>query len=196
MVSVHPTSDLNNQEAQSILKQALENYHLKTMQIKIEQEIFLSAITTSMKSHGVLDIKGEIFHLQLNGSPSSVMLFDGHFLWYQADTSEKTVFQFKEHPQMQILTGLFSTTNFFKVFYIKRFQKENQEYIFQLSTKKEIAGLSEIFMKVDTYILEVRLIWKELNNWQKYKFSKPIYKKFPDKHFQFPSSGFQVITKT
>lgn len=189
-------SDSKNQKAMVVLKQTLESYHLKTMQIKVEQEIFLSAITTSMKSHGILNIKGEKFQLELKGNPSSLMLFDGEFLWYQADKSEKTVFQLKNYPQMQILTSFFSKKDFFDMFYIKKARQQNQEYVFQLLPKKSINGLVEIFMKAGTHISEVRLVWKELNNWQKYKFSKPVHREFPDKYFQFSSSGFQVITKT
>ena len=165
------------------------------MQIKIEQEIFLSAIKTRLKSHGLLNIKGEKFYLKLKGQPSSVMLFDGDILWYQADNSEKVVFQVKKPSHIQILTSFFDEKRFFELFFIKQSKKTNQDYVFQLQPKKEIEGLSDIFVKVRSHVSELRLIWKELNNWQKYEFSKPLAKELPDKLFQFSTSGFQVITK-
>ena len=183
------------QTAQQALRQTLQNYHLKPIQIKIEQEIFLSAVKTSMKSHGVLDVKGKIFNLKLTGQPSSVMLFDGKFLWYQPDTSEKVVFQLKKPSRIQILTSFFDETSFFKHFRIQKARKKGPNYILQLLPKKQIEGLSEIFIKFDSHISEFRIIWKDLNNWQKYKFSKPMDKKFSDQHFQFFTAGFQVITK-
>ena len=133
--------------------------------------------------------------MELKGNPSALLLFDGEFLWYQADTGEKIVFRLKEHPQIQLLTGFFSEKKFFKSFYTKKTRRQKQDYILQLGLKKELEGLSELFIKVSSYISEVRLIWKDLNNWQKYKFSKPSYKEFPDKHFQFNPTGFKVITK-
>ncbi len=189
--SLQPVSQTNK----LVLKDVLQNYHLKSLQLKIEQEIFLSAIRTSMKSQGHLDIQGEKFYLKLEGDPSSILLFDGEFLWYQASTSEKTVFKLKEHPQIQILNGLFSEKKFFEAFRIKRSRKQNQDYVFELKVKKEIEKLSKIFVKTNNYISEVRLVWKDLDNWQKYKFSKPLPKEFPVGHFQFSPSGFQIITK-
>ena len=189
------SSPVKIQQAQLILKKALKNYRLETMQIKVKQEIFLSFIKINMKSQGILNIKDEKFYLNLKGQPSSIILFDGDFLWYQADQKEKTVFKLKDHPQIQFLAVLFSEKLFFKHFYIKQALKSNQNYILQLLPKTKIGGLKEMFLKVDSHILELRLIWKDLNNWQKYQFSKPIYKEFSDKSFQFHSKGFQVITK-
>ena len=194
--NLNPLSDLSeNSTAQSSLREVLKDYQLKAIQIKVEQEIFLSAVQSSIKSQGFLNLKGEKFRLELKGNPSSLLLFDGEFLWYQADKEEKTVFRLKEHPQIQLLTGFFSEKNFFKSFHIKKTRRQRQDYILQLEIKKEIEGLSEIFIKVSSYISEVRLIWKDLNNWQKYKFSKPLYKELSDKFFQFNPTGFKVITK-
>lgn len=155
----------------------------------------MSVIKTRVKSHGMLNIKAEKFHLNLQGEPSSLMLFDGNILWYQADTSEKVVFQLKSPSHIQILTSFFDEKRFFELFFIKQAKKTNQDYVFQLQPKKKIKGLSDIFVKAGSHISEIRLIWKELNNWQKYKFSKPMGKELPDKLFQFSTSGFQVITK-
>ena len=183
------------QTAQKALRQVLKIYHLKPMQIKIEQEIVLSAVKTSMKSHGALDINGKKFYLKLKGQPSSVMLFDGKFLWYQPDTNEKVVFLLKKPSRIQILTSFFDETSFFKHFHIQQARKKGQDYILQLIPKKQIEGLSEVFIKFSSHISEFRIIWKDLNNWQKYKFSKPRDKKFSDQHFEFFTEGFQVITK-
>ena len=192
---IKPLSSSKNQKAQLILKQALNNYHLKTLQIKIKQEIFLPAIKISMKSQGTLSLKGEKFHLSLKGNPSSLILFDGKFLWYQADTSEKVVFKLKDFPPIQILTNLFNAQKFFEHFHIEQAKKKSSSYIFQLLTNEKIEGLSEVFIKVHSHIAELRLIWQGLENWQKYTFSKPLSKKLPDSYFQFSTSGFQVITK-
>jgi len=184
-----------NPAAQKALRKILKIYHLKAMQIKMEQEIFLSAIKTRVKSHGTLNIQVEKFHLNLQGEPSSLMLFDGDTLWYQADTSEKVVFQLKSPSHIQILTSFFDEERFFEFFLIKQAKKTKQDYVFQLQPKKEIEGLSDIFVKAGSHISEIRLIWKELNNWQKYKFSKPRGKELPGRLFQFSTSGFRVITK-
>lgn len=188
-------SQSTDQKALLALKEALKKYHLKSTQIKIEQEIFLFPINTSMKSQGMLSLKNGKFYLSLYGNPASIMLFDGKFLWYQADISEKIVFCLKEHPQIQILSGLFSEESFLNTFSIKKSVQKNREYFLQLLPKKHIEGLSEIFMGIGTYIFEIRIIWKDLNSWQKYTLSKPLYKALPDRHFQFSTTGFQVITK-
>ena len=187
---------ISNSAASLALKKVLNNYQSTTLQINMEQEIFLSAIQTNIKSQGQLHSQGEKFYLKLEGHPSSVMIFDGKFLWYQADASEKVVFQLTNPSDIQILTRFFDEKKFFQNFHIQKARKVNQEYVLQLSPKKKLAGLSEIFMKFGQHISELRIVWKELDNWQKYKFSKPKNKSFPDKHFQFSISGFQVITKT
>ena len=131
-----PVSDSDKKTAQQVLIQVLRQYHLKTIQITVEQEIFLSAVKTSIKSQGSLSLKGEKFRLELKGNPSSLMLFDGEFLWYQADREEKTVFRLKEHTQMQILASFFSETNFFKSFHIKKSLKKTELIFFNLNPKK------------------------------------------------------------
>ena len=122
-----PRTQLANQKALLALKQVLKNYHFKSIQIKVEQEIFLFAIETSVTSQGVLSLKKGKFHLQLYGSPASIMIFDGKFLWYQADTSENIVFCLKEHPQIQILRGLFFEESFFNTFSIQDIQESVQK---------------------------------------------------------------------
>ena len=187
-----PSPVLTNQQ---MLSPTFNHYHSKTIQIEVEQEIFLSSIKTSMKSQGLLNIKGNLFHLKLEGSPPSLMVFDGKSLWYQADTDEKVVFQLKNPSQIQVLTSFFDEDLFFKSFLIKQSQKTGQGYVFQLVPTKNIEGLSEIFMKVHSHITEIRIIWNNLNNWQKYKLSKPTSKKLPARLFQFSTDGFQLIKK-
>lgn len=177
------------------LETAFKKYRLKSFKIAVKQEVFLASIKESIKSSGFLNKKGAMFLLQLKGQPSSLFLFDGNFLWYQADTQEKAVFKFKNHPQIHLLTGFFSAESFFEAFEIKQIKQYNKTYIFHIFPKKNIEGLKEIFMKVSSYILEARIIWKDLNNWQKLSFSKPVYKTFPENFFQFNKQGFQVIQK-
>lgn len=183
------------QKAVRTLQKLFKKYRLKGMQIKVEQEVFLSGVQSTIKSRGILNVQGEKFLLQLKGRPSSLLLFDGQFLWYQADTSEKTVFQLKQPSRIQILAGFFNEDSFFKSFQIIKAQKTGHSHIFQIQPRTKIEGLSEVFMKAAAYISELRLIWKDLDNWQKYKFSKPVDKKFTEEMFQFTPSGFQVITR-
>ncbi len=182
-------------QAQQALKQALKSYRFKAMQISTDQEIFLSSAKTSIKSQGILNIKGKKFYLYLKGHPSSTVLFDGKVLWYQADMSEKTVFKLKNPPQISILTHWFNEKSFFDHFLIQQAQVKNKDYILQLSPKREIAGLKAIYIKLSSHITELRIVWEDLDNWQKYHFARPIPKNIPDKNFQFSIEGFQVITK-
>lgn len=177
------------------LKPVFESYNLESLQIKIQQEIFLSAIKINMKSKGNLDIKGNKFYLNLKGNPSSVLLFDGKILWYQSDASEKLVFQLKNPSHIQILTSFFNEKSFFKSFHIKQAIKTEQNYVLQLLPIKKIKDLAKVFIKTETHISEIRITWKNLSNWQKYTLSKPVSKTFPEGHFQFPTEGFQVIKK-
>ena len=177
------------------LEKALKNYYSQSFKLKVQQELFLASIKESIKSSGFLNKQDNQFQLQLEGQPSSLLLFDGQFLWYQADTREKVVFQSKNHPQIHLLTGLFSGKKFFDLFEIKKSKQKNKAYILHILPKKEIKGLKEIFMKVDTHISEVRIIWKDLNNWQKLSFSKPIHKSFPKNFFKFSKQGFQIIKR-
>ena len=177
------------------LKKILKNYHLKPIQIKIKQEVFLAIIKTNLKSEGFLSLQANKFKLELKGRPSSLSLFDGNFLWHQADRGEKVVFKLKNPPKFQVLTNFFNRTDFFKYWAIKKFLRKKPYYFFQLQPKNHTGALNEVFIKADTYILELRLTWKDLNNWQKYTLSKPVEKSFPKSFFQFTSKDFQIITK-
>ena len=175
------------------LEKALDLYHFKSFKIEVQQEIFLNSLKKSIKSSGTLYKKGKMFRLGLKGQPSSLFVFDGDFLWYQADTNEKLVFQFKDHPQIHLLTGFFSGKKFFETFEIQKIKQQNRLSILQLLPKIKIKGLKEIFIKLKSHISEARIIWKDLDSWQKISFSRPVYKAFPDRFFQFPQQGFQVI---
>ena len=193
----HAQSDLAlKKQARLTLKKALKKYRLKTMQIKVRQEFFITSIKESMKNYGVLNKNGKKFYLKLTGQPSSISLFDGQFLWYQTDINEKLVFQLKDHPQIQMLSALFDEKSFFELFQIQQAKKNKSFYILQLLPKKEIVNLNELFVKVGSHISEIRILWKDLDNWQKLLFSKPIYKKFPKDFFHFSTSGFQVLTES
>ena len=93
------------------------------------------------------------------------------------------------------MTHWFDEKSFFDHFLIQQAQEKNTDYILQLSPKKEITGLKAIFIKLSPHIAELRIVWEDLDNWQKYHFAKPIPKSIPDKNFQFSTEGFQVITK-
>lgn len=183
-----------NQTAIRVLKSNFKQYKLTNFKINVEQEIFISGIKSTIKSKGTLSIHGDKFRMKLYGNPSSLLVFDGTFLWYQADIKERTVFKIHKPSQIQILTSFFNKTSFFKNFNIKKSQKNNKTYIFQIQPKTEITGLNEMFLQAGSYISELRLIWKDLDNWQKYTFSKPKHIKHPQS-FTFSSAGFQVITK-
>ena len=185
----------NSLTGEKELKKILKKYHLKSAQIRIKQEIFLTVIKTNLKSEGFLSFKANKFKLKLKGNPSSLSLFDGNFFWHQADRAEKVVFKLKNQPGFQFLAIFFNEKDFFKHWAVKKFQRKKSHYFFQLQPKKPEEALSTIFVKATTHIWELRLIWKDLNNWQKYTLSRPIEKSFPKKFFQFPSKDFQIITK-
>ena len=177
------------------LKKLLEKYPQSSFQVKIHQEVFLSVIKTNLSSNGFLSVKNQKFRLELSGKPSSLTVFDGQFLWHQADKKEKVVFKLENPLQFQILTIFFNPKELYKSFQLKRFHKKNRYNLYELSVQKEMQGLEKVFIKADKFILEIRLIWKDLNNWQKYKLSPPIQKKFSEDFFKFPVKGFQVVNK-
>ena len=181
-------------KARLTLQKALKAY-TGPAQIRLEQEIFLSSLKTSVKSQGLLKLKAGKFYMSLKGDPSSLMLFDGLTLWYQADTEENTVFKLpKSHPA-RILTGLLSAGRFFELFRIRESQKSGKEYVARLEAMRPIEGLNGIFMKIGSYISEIRLVWEDLDNWQKYSLSAPVKADLPEKHFRFDAKGFRVITE-
>ena len=182
----------NKETAQMVLKQALKGY--EKVEIKIFQETFLSHLKESIKNDGFLKKKNQKFRLELSGSPSSLIVFDGQILWYQADVREKVIFQFEEHPQILLLSGLFSEKNFFEIFEIKNFKKTKNLYVFHLIPKQEVPELKEIFIKLTHFISEIRIIWKNLNNWQKLRLSKPYYRDFPNETFQMNKENFQILS--
>ena len=180
-------------QGEKALEKLLKKYQNSAFQVKIKQEVYLSVIKTNLISEGFLNIKDQKFRLDLKGNPSSLTVFDGSFLWHQADKKEKVVFKLKDPMQFQILTNFFNVESFFKNFQIKEFHKKAQFEFYHLKPKQEMKGFGEIFMKAGGFILEIRLVWKDLNNWQKYKLSKPLQKDFPAEMFKFSTRGFQVM---
>ena len=185
-------ANLQIKQGERALESLLKRYQT-SFQIKVKQELYLSVIKTNLTSEGFLNVKGQKFLLDLKGNPSSLTIFDGSFLWHQADKKETAVFKLKDPIQFQILTNFFSAPSFFKNFQIKEFQKKGQVEVYHLKPKRGMKGLEGIFMKAKGFILEIRLIWKDLNNWQKYSLSRPLQKDFPPEMFQFSETGFQVI---
>lgn len=179
--------------AESALEKLMDKYPALSFQLKIKQEIYLSIIKTNLSSKGVLNVKDDKFLLDLKGNPSSITLFDGSFLWHQADKKEKVVFKLKNLMQFQILTNFFNAKSFFENFQIQDFQKKGQVALYHLKPKQNMKNLKAVFMKAGGFILEIRLTWKDSNNWQKYTLSKPVQKDFEQEMFQFSTAGFQVM---
>ena len=197
-VSLGDKKDLSEANPQSkgerALRKLLKKYENSSFQVRVKQEVYLSVIKTNLSSEGFLNVKNQKFLLDLKGNPSSLTVFDGSFLWYQADKKEKLVFKLKDPMQFQILTNFFNTKSFLENFQIKEFHKKSQLEVYHLKPKQEMKGLEGIFIKARGFILEIRLVWKDLNNWQKYKLSQPVRKDFPQERFKFSTIGFQVIT--
>ena len=177
-----------------ILQKVLSVYRLKSYRIELLQEVFLSPLKIRIKSKGFLDMEGEKFYLKLEGSPSSLTVFDGDFLWHQPDLLEKTAFQLRNHPQMKLLSGFFQAESFFRRFQIRNFKKAEQSYVFHLQPEKDLVeGLSSVFVQTKGHISEIRLIWKDLNNWQKFHLQPPKVMDFPPKHFRFSTDSIHLI---
>ena len=185
--------DLKVKTGKKSLEKLIQKYQSPSFQMRIKQDIFLSIIKTSLSSEGFLFIKHPKFRLDLKGKPSSLTVFDGSFLWHQADKKEKLVFKIKQPMQFQILTNFFNLKSFFDNFQINKYYKKDSFEFYNLQPKKDLHGLKEIFMKAGTFIVEIRLIWKDLNSWQKYTFSPPIKKDLPLETFKFSSTGFQIM---
>ena len=197
-----PESVSSAQDSRQTLRKILSAYRLKSYRLEIQQEVFLSPLKIKIKSEGFLDMKGEKFYLKLKGAPSTLTVFDGQLLWHQPDLSEKTAFQFSgDQPLMKLLSGFFQPEQLLSRFQILRLKKTKKGYVFHLQPKKNEAGagleggLSSVFVRAEDYISEIRLIWKELNNWQKYHLKAPELMDFDSKHFTFSTEGVELIKK-
>ena len=185
---------------EDFLKTSLQNYEAEFLEIKVKQEIFLSMIKTSLNSEGSLALSKEQFRLDLNGNPSSLSVFDGKTFWHQADKQEKIVFKFNQIQSFQKLSTFLNYESLLKNFKITSFKNQQKTHIYQLWPKNS-SPLKSIYLKTDTqYLVEIRLNWKDLNNWQRYRLSKPLIKKVNDKAnsllFTFQTVDFKVIERT
>ena len=178
------------------LKKTLKKYQSQSIHFKIEKQLFLPSIEETIKEVGDFYIEKQKFQLKIRGTPSYLMIFNGEHLWYQSDTKEKIVFKLKEHPQINLFFRLFNPDSFFNHFTIQRFTKKNSKvYSFHLKTMQNIQGVGEIFMEVGNYIQEIKIVWNDLGQWQRYKFLNPWVKKsFSKSKFQFTEKGFEVIS--
>ena len=184
-------------EAVKTLKKLLENYQADSLIIPVKQDIFLSLLKTNLTSEGNLFLKGEKFRLDLKGRPSSFSLFDGSVFWYQPDLNEKLVFQMDKPSEIQKMSSLFEINSLLEVFELSHFsaRKLSNRYHFRLRKKRQ--GLKELVIKSDkSFIVEMRLIWEDLNTWQKYSFSKPVIKNLPDSYFIWSKKDHRVLRAT
>ncbi len=198
-LSFSKTSDFKQTKERSLsfLKKALNKYQSQSIYFKIEKQLFLPEIEETIKEVGDFYIEKQKFRLSINGNPSYLMVFNGEYLWYQSDRKEKIVFKLKDHPQIDLFFRLFDSTRFFEYFSIQKFEKRNKGvYFFHLKTKKNIEGIKKIFMEVGNYIQEIKIVWDDVGQWQRYKFLNPWVKKsFPKSKFQFSEKNFEVISK-
>ena len=139
--------ELRVKQGKETLKKLLLKYQNSGLQIEIKQEVYLSVIKTNLISRGLLNIQAQKFYLDLKGNPSSLTVYDGSFLWHQADKKEKTVFKLKNPMQFQILTNVFNAESFFKNFQIKDFQKKGQVELYHLKSKQKNKSFEVSFYK-------------------------------------------------
>ncbi|MBC6414815.1 MAG: outer membrane lipoprotein carrier protein LolA [Bdellovibrionales bacterium] len=189
--------DKNLVQAHQNLEKIFQNYQSPSLAIPIQQDIFLSMLKTDLTSQGFLFLNPEKFRLELNGKPSSLVIFDGSFLWYQPDLKEKVVFKLKNPIEIQMLNSFFLKNLFFKKFEIVDFRKNSKHFFYQLKPKQQINNLKDIFMKTNKKtILEIQIRWKDLNTWQKYTLSKPLVRKIPERFFNWViTTNFRVLEK-
>ncbi|MGI9548790.1 MAG: LolA family protein [Bdellovibrionales bacterium] len=187
----------DKQQALLFLKKVLNKYQVQSIHFKLEKELFLPSLEEIIKEKGDFYIQKKNFRFQMNGSPSYLMIFDGNQLWYQPDTKEKIVFKLKDHPQIYFLFDLFDPQGFLQSFSIEKFSKKHaSSYAFHLRPIKPIEDLEEVFIEVEKYIKEIKVTWKDLGQWQKYRFLNPWVKKsFPSSRFQFSSKNFEILEK-
>lgn len=184
-------------EARVFLKKVLSKYQNKNIYFKIRKEFSLPVINTIIKERGSFFISDNKFKIAMKGESNYLMVFDGQYLWYQADLKEKIVFKLKDHPDIYLLFSLFNSEQFFKYFKIEKAVKKGARlYHFELSSKGQISDLKSMSLIVGSYIQESKMIWNDLDQWQKYKFLNPWEKKYFSKStFEFQSQGFEVISK-
>ena len=178
------------------LEKVLKNYRADSLIIPVKQDIFLSVLKMNLTSEGKFFLKGEKFRLELKGKPSSLTIFDGVFFWHQPDLKEKLVFRIKKPSETQKLSSFFETRTLFQMFEIMDLVSRKSFKIYQLKPKKKIQDLKELFMKTDQrFLLEIRFTWENLNTWQKYTFSKPVFTEIPSPHFEWTQKGYRVLEK-
>ena len=182
------------------LKLSLQNYQADFLRIPIRQEIFMSVIKTSLSSEGFLALSRDKFRLELEGNPALLSLFDGKTFWHQPDKREKIVFKFKQVQAFQKLSTFLNYQSLLENFEIEDFKNLPGSHIYKLRPKKN-SPLSSIYIKTDRqYLVEIRLSWKDLNNWQRYHLSKPLSSKASSSQiaqiFRFSTTGFKVIERS
>ena len=182
--------------AEKSLEKVLKNYRADSLILPVQQDIFLSILKMNLTSEGKFFLKGGKFRMELKGKPSSLTIFDGVFLWHQPDLKEKLVFRIKKPSETQKLSSFFEASALFQMFEIMDIVSRKPFKGYQFKPKKNLQGLKELFMKTDqNFILEIRFIWENLNTWQKYTFSKPVFKEIPNPLFEWTQKGYRVLEK-
>lgn len=180
-------------KAKHHLQNVFKKYKFQSMKIALTQEVFLESLQESIKTKGVLNKKNHKFQLKLQGNPGSLLLFDGTFLWYQADLTENIVFQLQDSKHMTLVNDLFYEKSFFQTFKIHKVKNIKNIYVLHLVPKKNIPALKDLFIKVGSHILEIRLVWDNTKDWQKISFKKPQKLAFAKNYFTFSTKNFQIM---
>lgn len=183
------------QKALQHLQSVLKKYQNRNIYMKVTKKTHIAALGKDTVEKGDFYLNKGRFRISMNSDPASLMVFDGSYLWYQPDKNEKTVLKFKAHPQIGLFSSLFNYKNFVNFFSISSFQKKKKKlYSYVLKPKQSMTAVSKMILSCGKNINAVKVLWKDLGNWQYYIFSHLWFRqKLPKELFVFNTKGFVIL---
>lgn len=195
-LSLSPSSEEKEAEkALEHLQSVLKKYQNRNIYMKVTKKTHIAVLEKDSVEKGDLHLQRGRFRISINSDPASLMIFDGSYLWYQPDRTQKTVLKFKSHPQIGLFSSLFDYKNFSRFFSVVSFQKRKKgQYSYVLKPKPSLTDISEMILSCGKNINAVKILWKDLGNRQHYIFSNLWFRqKLPNELFVFPTKGFIIM---
>lgn len=180
------------------LKQVLKKYKNQNVLMKIDKNLYIPSLNQTIKETGLFYLSKYKFRLQIQSPSESLIVFDGSYLWNQADLEKEVVLKSQaNHSYFYLFSHIFSAEHFFKTFKVISSHKKGDLSVYHIEPIKKKVEIQKIILTIGGHVQKLDVIWSDLNNSQSYRFHKVLFQKYMSPSlFKFKTKYFKVIEKS
>ena len=172
----------------SYFERIIKIYGEKHTQMDFKKTTYIALLNKTKKAKGRIFLSNGKMAVHINDEMGTQIIFDGRGLWYltksHAGKKKKEKLDLKNNQEQSLVSVLFNSRRFFKVFKFVRTQPKGRRFVFSF-VPRERQDMESLLIKVEgEKILQATIKWKTLNNEEEYTFSDIQRRKnIPGKYF-------------